>query len=296
VTIVVAGEAGGSISARVLHRRDVAGYVAAVVTITDPNAARALSVLGDPEAAGVHIDEQSLPQQIRDRFEAQKVQVVAVDGDKVETAYEFRDGSGALTENEFIRRYCDTTGSEELVPAHTTHKLGFIVGGVAVTAAGGALLAYGLLNLTQPCDPTFNSSETQCSTNFYAAGQQPSGWVLSTDQPAGLPNGQNYYSDPSGRALNVGGLFATIGGTLVTAGGVAMLWYGLTNTDGTTSDHAITKFDAELYAVRYNRALLHKVIQETREKMTSTASRSSRPRATLVPILAPNFVGLQGTF
>lgn len=114
VTIPVAGAAGGFVKASVLHKRKVHGFVAALVTVTDAKAAKAITVLGDPAAAGITLDEQSLPDQVRQRFDAQKIVVEPTQGGPVETAYQVRDGNGPITENEFVRRYRALAGSSEL--------------------------------------------------------------------------------------------------------------------------------------------------------------------------------------
>jgi hypothetical protein len=290
VTVPVAGEAGGPLSAAVLHRRKVAGFVAALVTMPDAGAARSLSVLGDPAAAATRIDEQSLPDQLKRTFETEKIRIVGGRGRTVETAYEFRDGNGSLTENEFVRRYGALTGSDDLSGADRMRRLWLVLPGAGLMLAGGALLVYGLTNLPEKCNPDFNAVSGACETAVYPVGQQPAGWVPSPGAPAA-----GYYSNANAHTTNPVDLAIALGGAAIGAGGAVMFFYGLDHMDGAPSDHVITRSDAERYAVRYNRALLRQAIRETREKMTGLA-RSAGFHPHVTPILAPTYVGLQGTF
>jgi len=277
ITLPVAGGAGGSIAAQVLHKRDVAGYVAAVVTVTDPAAARALSVLGDPKAAGITIDEQSLPQQIRERYEAQRVQVQQTDGDRIEVAYQFVDGSGPITENEFTRRYEDVTGSGELSPARSMRRKGLVFGGLATMMGGAALITVGVLNVNSPCDHT----SAECP---FGLTQNP-GWVYDPVQ-------HNYY-DPNGTVTNTLGVLGIIGGGMLAAAGATVFGLGIAHDDGAPTEHSISRFDAEIYVTRYNHALLRRVVQEAETRLREGAPPAS---VSVMPLVTPGFVGVAGTF
>jgi hypothetical protein len=54
----------------------------------------------------------ALPEQLKARFESQRIHLVRYQGD--EFAYAFADGNGEMTENEFGRRYRALTSSTEL--------------------------------------------------------------------------------------------------------------------------------------------------------------------------------------
>ena len=73
---------------------------------------------------------------------------------------------------------------------------------------------------------------------------------------------------PAGGAIALGGVAVgtALGIPLMIAAGV------------TPDQHRITKFDADLYAAKYNRALLRKTIQETRADTAAYQART-RPRS-----------------
>jgi hypothetical protein len=77
--------------------------VAALITVTDPAQSKAITVMGDPAAAGIVLTEENLPDQVKARFELSKIQVVAQNVGPIETAYVFRDGNGVIYEYEFAR-------------------------------------------------------------------------------------------------------------------------------------------------------------------------------------------------
>ncbi|MGH7281877.1 MAG: hypothetical protein ACRELY_10165, partial [Polyangiaceae bacterium] len=116
VTIPVAGGAGGFVTAKILHRRNVRGYVAALITVTDPQKYKAAGLLGDPAAAGISLTEQTLPAQVKARFDLEKIGLVDSPARDLQFAYVLRDGNGPITENEFVRRYSAITGSDDLNP------------------------------------------------------------------------------------------------------------------------------------------------------------------------------------
>ncbi|MGH7281568.1 MAG: hypothetical protein ACRELY_08605, partial [Polyangiaceae bacterium] len=70
---------------------------------------------------------------------------------------------------------------------------------------------------------------------------------------------------------------------------------GILFVDGTPADHVISKFDAELYVARYNRALLRRTIEDTQVRMRQLSSgnnHSSPPQVNLRATVG----GLQLTF
>jgi hypothetical protein len=213
VSIPVAGGVGGFVKAKILHKRNVHGYVAALVTVTDPARSKAISVLGDPAAAGIALTESSLPEQVRARFEAQKVQVVVQGTGPQETAYVFADGNGDITENEFARRFRRVTGSTDLDGASHVRDGGWLLAGALLVGGAAAAISIACTQSSSACQ----------------------GAAIFGGGPAAL--------------------------------GLVVLIPALTMTDGATSDHSITKFDADLYVAKYNRALLRKTIQETKERM-----------------------------
>ena len=73
------GEPRGFVRVRILHKRNIYGYVAAFVTVTSGGDAKAMALLGDPAAAKAEPDEHDLPPSVKARFEAQRIQVAAKD-------------------------------------------------------------------------------------------------------------------------------------------------------------------------------------------------------------------------
>jgi hypothetical protein len=251
VSIPLAGEAGGFVKASILHKRSVHGYVAALVTVTDQTKAKTISVLGDPAAAGIKLDEQNLPDQIKARFELEKVQLQVTGASSNEYAYVLSDGHGKITEDEFARRYATVTSSNELATVDRNRHAGWLQSGLVLGVLG-----------------------------------------LATSAVAGIVyvNSLPYGDMPSGIAL-------AAGGGLVLFGGVSLIVYGgLGGHDGGTGDHAISKLDADLYVARYNRALLRKTVEETREKMQSLSGKNEQPALRVAPVVSPAFTGLLGQF
>jgi|GEM_PF-2137807 len=306
INIPVAGGAGGFVTAKVLHKRSVHGYVAALVTVTDPAAAKAISILGDPAAAGITLTEQSLPEQVKARFEARKIQVREGEGGPIDTAYAFKDGNGDITENEFIRRYHAATGSSELDPAKKNRQSVMLVAGGIILAVGIGTSLYGYTHLSKPCDPyDYNYSfvagpslSGSCSNGFATDAKNPSAMPPAGYVPNVLPiSGSDkfkYWYDPNEKKDNETGFWLTTVGTIISVTGAGFIIGGIVAGDGNQYDHSITKFDAALYAAKYNRAVLHQTIKETETRMKQLSSDASG--VTVKPVLTLGFVGLTGRF
>jgi len=309
INIPVAGGAGGFVKARVLHKRNVHGYVAALVTITDQAKSKSINVLGDPAAAGIVLTEENLPDQVKARFYAQRIQVL----DRATTipwytpgqrplpvgyGYVFGDGNGEVTENEFIRRYAALTGDTSLDSAEHNRRSGWLIGGAILGAVSVPTLVVSALNLSSKCSPTDYTfytagdltSDSTCKNGVYnTAGQFPSGWVP-------LPGHPNDYYDPNetkANGLAVGMLGVGIAGTALAVG---MVIYGLAAHDGDADEHVITKPDADLYVAKYNRALLRKTVDETKERMQGLSGKNASPSFQVMPVLSPEFTGIVGRF
>jgi hypothetical protein len=281
VSFPLAGGAGGFVQARVLHKRSVHGYVAALVTVTDPKASQAITLLGDPAAAGIALTEQSLPGQVKARFEAEKIVIeergctppLINNGNTcvqpapgarptpIEFAYVFKDGTGEITENEFVRRYAALTSLSELDSANHARATWAVVLGAILTPIGAAAFAIGVTRPLTGCNIT------------------PMGACPSND-----------------RQMGGAGLGLLIGGGIVGVWGLGTIGVGLAFHDGLPSDHVITKFDADLYAAKYNRALLRRTIRDTDTRMHQISGKNAVPSFTINPVVAPEFTGIVGTF
>jgi hypothetical protein len=281
ISIPVAGGAGGFVKAKVLHKRNVHGYVAALVTVTDTQAAKAISVLGDPAAAGIALTEQNLPEQVKSRFELQKIQVVTQGAGPLEFAYVFKDGNGEITENEFVSRYEGVTQSDALAGASKVRSSSTILWSSVGLALSAGAIVVGAIFLQSSCTTT----SPLVSANAY--GQ------CSTDigKPAVLVNGEYVYPGHQGSW----GLLPLIFGIAGSIPSGIFLGVGIASTNGSPRDHSITKLDADLYVAKYNRALLRKTIQETETRMRELSERNT-PSLSVSPIVSPTFLGLRGTF
>ena len=130
---------GGEQRLRVLHRRKVRGFLAALVQVTDPKkAGGALGALGLAQQAG--ITEEALPATMRTLYDQEKVWI---DGES--QRYKFAVKGSYLTENEFARRYVAVTGANDVTTHH--RSWGYLIGGlslvgvaVAGEVAGGVLV------------------------------------------------------------------------------------------------------------------------------------------------------------
>jgi hypothetical protein len=111
----------------------------------------------------------------------------------------------------------------------------------------------------------------------------------------GQPAGTGLYWNPNGTVTSIPFILVTAGGAMMTAGGGVMMGLAAGKSDGSPRDHAITRFDAELYASRYDRALLRRTVEEARTRMREV-SRADTPALEIVPVLSPAFTGIVGRF
>lgn len=129
-------KAEGTAALKILHKRAVKGWVAALIRVTDQTKAPASSVgaLGDPSAYGITLSESTLPDQVKKRYEL----------DKVELNGRRPSVNGApISENEFLRRYRERIGADAPAPAARYQAVWPAVGcflGGAATAVGVAMV------------------------------------------------------------------------------------------------------------------------------------------------------------
>jgi hypothetical protein len=301
----VAGAAGPFVRAKLLHERRVHGYVAAVITVTAGAKPKSVSVLGDPAAAG-GTKEETLSDSLRHRYEDAKI---AIDDTSTPSGtpgqssptWQFRDGRGFLTENEFVRRFATLTGSRELADADRNRGGSLLLWSSLGLVASAGLVTAGLLTITSPCSApprntgTFVDYGNDGYCPAYVGNPAQSGATTGTPTP--LPPGTSgaYDYDSSARNVNVGSAVATgIGGVGLIVSTGLFVW-ALNSKEGTPTDHSLRESDAQFYVTLYNRALLKKIASESWITTEHVSSRAI-PRVTLVPVLAPGFVGLTGTF
>jgi hypothetical protein len=288
IDLPVVEEVRGVLKAKILHKRNIYGYVAAFVTIADGVQAKSVSVLGDQAAARVELTEHDLTEPAKGRFDAQKIQVVANSRSPAEFAYVFRDGQGEISENEFVRRYEALTGSTELRGAMKNRNPVWLYYGIAASAVGASLIGLGayVALATPQSTETFATAPAQSavpSCNYSSlAFLSGTGYELQCSQPINPGLGK--------------GLVIT-GGAILGSGLVSFVTFGILGYDGSKADHVLRKSDAERYAAKYNGALLHQTTHETmtRQRQPSESGWLSPP-VRVLPVVSPGFTGLIGQF
>lgn len=246
----------GTASLKILSRRKVKGYIAAMVTVTGGKPQPA-DVLGTAEAAG--ITEFRVPDQVKALYESERIEVKRGAANE---EYVFADGHGAvLTENEFVRRYGKVTGASDLKDAETRrNKTGVLVWG-GITAA--SLVAVVVAASGSECKTEQTYPERKCLEEQSGPGTNP--------------------------ALFWGGVIGTV------VGG-AFLVPALFKYDGEPRDHRLSEYDAKVYASKHNRALLRRVVKDVEGVNQDAATLELRPAVHLQPWVGAGSLGLSGRF
>jgi len=174
VSLPVTDEPRGVIGARVLHKHHLRGYIAARVTVTDPQASRVVGLLGDPAATRIEPDNVVLPEPLKSRFEAARIRIVdrgQVPGSSTpaELDYRLADARGEVAESEFADRYWRVTGSDELVDVKPGDT-GLVVMGANPIALGVGMVLAVALSHDNVCSP-FGQSNGHPTTRGLGAGR-----------------------------------------------------------------------------------------------------------------------------
>jgi hypothetical protein len=296
VQVPASVEERGFIRARFLHKRYVYGYVAALVTVSDPATAKPVSLLGDPAVRAVDPAEADLSDSARARYDEQKIKVAPGGGSVADFAYTFKDGRHDITENEFVRRYQALTGALDLSAAERNRNpwwlyYGFVAGGVGAFLLGsGAYLSFATPQKTEyfgTTPPTVGSVSSTCDFTTLK-NLVDTGWEMQCSPPL----------DPG-----LGKTMAITGGVMMGTALASFVVYGVLGYDGSAGDHVIAKSDADDYVARYNRALLRAAVRGAPVPVLApTPSRgpmpdqNSAPQMRLLPVLSPGFTGLMGRF
>jgi hypothetical protein len=273
VTVPMAG-AGGGVRLRVLHRRKVKGYLAALVTLTNKKSA-ALGPLG------IAAFEPTIPQRVQEAYEKEKVSIVELQGDD----WILRTGREFLTENEFARRYEKETGSDELRPVEQRRNTTAVVVTGVLTA--GALYGtyWGFTNLKRECKP----DDVECWESTTGSQAPPGTQCVSRSSVTG---DCNTYIDPNDKVTNPWGIIAATSFSIVSLTvGTAFIAL-LVNGDGTPMEHVMTQDDTRLRITRYNRSVLRRAKEKIRRQIRIEQQAGLR----LVPVAGPQGFGLAGTF
>jgi len=274
IDVLAVGGASGGARVKVLHKRKVKGWLAAVVTVTDPKKGEALGPLGIAQAAG--ITEAGVPETVKKIYEREKIDVTTEAG-----AFRFVSAKdGAIKENEFVRRFRKVTGSDELDDIETRRNKGSFYTAAALTAVSAGIGVYGFLNLSRPC------SKSDVSESFVSGD-------CIKEVPSSSGDGVVEISgtfDPSRDRENGMGTVLAIAGTAGTVGFGIWLLAAAFAPDGAVNEHFLSEHDAVLYTSKYNRALLRRTITDVQK------NQSAAPRLRLAPTFGLGTFGLVGRF
>ena len=280
VSVPMAG-AGGAVQLKVLHKRTVHGYLAALITVTGKG--KAESALGP---LGVIPIEATTPQRVTVEYEINKVRIQEFgDGE-----WALLNGHGELTENDFARRYEAATSNTELRPVRTRRNWPsvFISGGL--TAGSLALTFWGATHLQRAC----TTDDVGCwnETPYPVSGGSPTMLqVPANGQCVGTDSCVSYV-DTTQKTTNDVGYIALFGGGLLTLLTTPFFIASLLRGDGDSTDHVMTEDVARKYVTRYNRAIL----RNANEKVRREVQVEQGAELDLQPILVPGGLGLTGKF
>lgn len=262
VELPVAGNAGGYVRARILHKQRQQGYIAALVHVTGEAPAEALSPLGIAKAAGI-VTEAALPESVKRLYD---LDVLKVSG--TGPGYILVDGRGSnITENEFVRRYDAVTGSNELADFDRRRNTGRLVVSGALFAASAAMVAVSATQLFRYCRP--DDAPRSSLPNYDACkGDQAFGgytdqFGVITPSPRSAIRPFTYNRDA--KVIDGGWAVALTASSIAALG--SGIWFAVElfgERDGSAADHQLLDSDATLFVERYNRALLKKTVDDIR--------------------------------
>jgi hypothetical protein len=271
VDVLKFASASGTTQLKVLHKRKIKGYLAAVVNITSkaPGQAEAAKKL-TPFGAGFEVD-------VKDESDSEMVKSV-VNKEKIEVEnkgrdYFFKDGVGTkLTENEFVRRFEKTTGSDELNDVVGRRNKGGIYSGAIATGVGLAALGGTIPFLVMACK--YDSSTS-----------------TSTDCPK-----TKFNTEDGGYKAALYG--AIIGGAIGLYGAYALI-VGLSSDtayDGSETDHKLTEIDARVYVGQFNKALVKRTVKELQKARSRSGFVLPQTTVTWQPFVNAGGAGVFGSF
>jgi hypothetical protein len=259
---VAFASATGTTRLKVIHKRKVKGFLAAVVNITataPDKAAEARKMT--PFGAGFDVDikEEGDSEMVKAVINKEKMSVESKGHD-----YFFKDGAGEIvTENEFARRFQKITGSDELGDVVSRRNRGSMVSSTIAIVVGGAGVGVGIPLMLSGCSSCVMGSSGATSDGTYKAG------IFS---------------------LSIGGLIGGIGAYVLIAGLLSDKAY-----DGSETDHKLTEIDARVYVTQYNKALLKKTVKEL-QKAKARDAKAPLPTFQITPTIGAGGFGLFGRF
>lgn len=177
--------ASGDYSLKVLQRKKVRGYMAAIVKVFPQNNAKgSLGPLGLAAEAGLI---QDASKEVKERYEQEQIRIVPITHED-KTGWAFADGTGNITENEFIRRYGEVTGSDSLDDNLSRKNTGDLITYPLLTVGFGAIGYWGTTKLIDCHQP-----EGSCSGWYWTAaiggGLVALGGVIASFETLFSPDG-----------------------------------------------------------------------------------------------------------
>ncbi len=271
ITVPAAGAEGG-LRIKVLRRRSVRGYLAALVTITKPGDTSTLGVLG------ARAFEPTFDERVKEAYEREKVGIAELDGG----AWALTTRRGSITENEFARRYGALTHSEELEPVIQRRNTGAVIVAGGLTAGALYLTYWGATNLNVVC----TKDDIEC--HRVVTGRVPDGARCIEHDSDGTCS---TYIDPKEERSNVFGILALSSGIPLSIAFGGVFTALLFNGDGLPTSHALAPDDARIYVTRYNRAALREARRKVQREIRIEDSATLRLRPMVGPVS-----GVFGTF
>jgi tetratricopeptide (TPR) repeat protein len=177
----------------------------------------------------------------------------------------------SMTENDFLRKYEQVTGSHEASHAITWRNKGTVIVLSITAAASIALAGWGLGTFHHHCDPVTDFDNSKCTN---------SSGMFDTDRT---------FDDSVAETV---GLIGVLTGTL----SVVFLIPSLIRHDGTAIEHTLTRMDAERLARNYNLALERRARQQLGLTSEAPVIVKPRPRVSVTPYFGGTSLGIVGQF
>jgi hypothetical protein len=176
----------------------------------------------------------------------------------------FCQHGGAMTENDFIRRYEHLTRSREARWALKMRNKATIIVSAILGAGGVAMAAWGLSRVTRPCDPAGDMMNDACLT----------GGAF----------------DPNKSTVDLLPMLIGIGGAMIWLCTTAVV--AASRFDGLPTEHHLTRDLAASLTAKYNAALEANI----RDGKPATAPPPAPPRASVTPYFGGLSAGVFGRF
>lgn len=172
----------GAVNLKTLHKKSVRGWIAAVITVTDPKRGLPLGPLATESVARVSADV--LDEDMRAMLELERITTEPLPNASEENHWTFVAGRKViLTEPEFARRYKETTGSSELDHLDTRRNLAGVISSGVLFAGSTACVVGSTVAATDDA-PGWFAGTAICGVLGLTTGI---GFVVGLAMPDGIP-------------------------------------------------------------------------------------------------------------